>query len=130
MKEIPLRVLVQDFIHTVSLARRQRDARNTNAVGAQLPGESLSYVQPSALGELVRMAQQMELAMAREARRDELLEAVEKAAWPNVVAALDTSVREYTEAVYGRTDLDPDRPVGKLLTALADLSKLHTHKDN
>ncbi len=59
----PLRLQVAGFIDEVSLCRRQRDARGTGAIGAGLPGQALSYIQPSALSELVRTARQMEIAM-------------------------------------------------------------------
>ncbi len=62
-----LEQLVHAFIRQVSDARRQRDARGTGAMGAGLPGDVLSYVQPSALAELVRIARDMEIALnARE----------------------------------------------------------------
>ncbi len=57
--------LVLAFVNQVSAARRQRDARGTGGMGAGLPGDVLSYVQPSALNELVRTARDMEIAVDR-----------------------------------------------------------------
>jgi hypothetical protein len=55
-----LRAVVAEFINEVQFARRQRDARGTGAMGAELPGEAISYIQPSAFADLERWARAME----------------------------------------------------------------------
>jgi len=43
------------FVDMVESAERQRTVRGSKGMGASLPGEPLSYIQPSAFGELWKL---------------------------------------------------------------------------